>query len=386
MRSLFFLLLLVSCQIKTQKESSLKLDTSSIIRGEKTNKEEDKDLYYSSVGIPLYQGACTGVLISRNVVLTAAHCVDVAKSSPSHIYMGDTLPIYVDVRHEERRYDIDRIIVHPEFSEDYSVNKRNSDLALLILKDDVRSPFKPMKIYSDFDYGDMGSPIIVAGFSSHSEPQKNNIYDLLENHFTGSYNWSNFNPSSDTISLLTRKTILMTDDMLDEDHMIYSQVAGGICAGDSGGPTMIKRGDEMFLIGINRSVNGRGKNKVYNCEYIGYSTSALAYKDWIDSVLMENGAELPEYSLAEVDIDLRELNCGNLLSGSLNLYKILFESTSQDCGEYAQYNIAKELKRTSDDCFESCRGIKGFKGQCEFFEKGRKKMLSHYENLCPKGI
>src|SRR5690606_12464852 len=87
MKPIFLLLLIaLSCGFHHEPYS---LQESSIINGQKV-QPLDEEIFYSTAAVSNKESYCSGVLVSRDVVLTAAHCVDNISQAP-HVILGNQI-------------------------------------------------------------------------------------------------------------------------------------------------------------------------------------------------------------------------------------------------------------------------------------------------------
>lgn len=100
-------------------------------------------------------GFCSGVVIARDMVLTAAHCVHPGKAYRVLYFDGDE-PVLIQA---------DRILKHPKF--DPSAYKRRAftiDFALLKLKSALPAQFSPASFPTEGENGIPGARYRIAGF------------------------------------------------------------------------------------------------------------------------------------------------------------------------------------------------------------------------------
>lgn len=242
-----------------------------------------------------------------------------------------------------------------------------------------------MKINDGLDFIKAGTPLHLAGFSLYSTPIRNNIFELLNVKLQEKYRPSNYKDDS-SIDFLTKNVVIDdgTKPNDESDVILFSQVGGGLCSGDSGGPTMIKSDNHLFLVGINRSVNGPVDNKFIDCEYTAKSTSVAFHKTWINETLAEAQAEQPEFvtSVTLKDMDSKELQCGKILNNTAYTYLYLDNPNKKLCDSESDTDVIKYLTSLDEKCQEACSGVRGFEGQCDFYIKGAEKMQEAYKTKC----
>lgn len=382
MRPFFLLLLLMSCQVKQETDQTLKTTNTNIINGTKLSKNES-DL--ARAGVALFQGnsSCSGILISPNVILSAGHCFPSKEFDPSEIkvYIGAESPASAT---SAGQYAVEKVIIHPNFIK----SSIDADLAVLILKNKVSSNHQPIDLLDGNDFLTVAEPLVIAGFSPYSKPLRNSVYDLFTEKYRYDYQPSNSEkrfPFKKIKNLLSRKAIMISDTLMGhgaQDAIYLSQLSGGICSGDSGGPTMALRGGKHYLVGINRAVQFANELKGRDCEFISISTSVNHYRGWIDETISKNNGELPTWTLPKAEVDYRESNCSQILAQSFDIYYALANPTREFCMQTAMADVAQELKNMNYDCEGACGNIKGFEGQCSFLGRSNTDMIKLHRSLC----
>lgn len=205
----------------------------------------------SIVGIQLIDpqsgvaGTCTGSIIDKDIVLTAAHCLaeegleirivfgnDIRKVNSSPLTTLSTLP------HEDYK-------AHSEDS------KQTHDLGLIHFEGTLPAGFAPAKMLSSKAVFSEQQEVILAGYGVNNGVTS-----------TGS-------------GILRQVRVAILDPLFSPTEVAIDQTGGkGACNGDSGGPAYVESAGKLLLWGItSRGANGCGQNSIY--------TNAARYSSWI---------------------------------------------------------------------------------------------------------
>ncbi len=382
MRPFFLLFLLLSCQVKQEATQNIKTTSGNIINGTKLSREES-DLARAGVALFYGNSSCSGILVSRNVILSAGHCFpsDGLDTSKVKVYLGSESPA---AGNKGTQYQVEKVIIHP----DYIKTQVDADLAVIVLKDNVSNNYEAMDLYDSNDYLEVADPLVIAGFSPFSKPVRKSVYDVFTEKYRYDYqntNSENRFPFKKIKNLLSRKAIVMSDKLMGrntQDAIFMTQLAGGICSGDSGGPTMTQRGDRHYLVGINRAVQFANKLKGSDCEFISISTSVRFYKSWINETVRNNNGLQITWTNPKEEVNQRDKECANTLTLSFDIYYGLANPTPDFCQQLSYIDIAQELKDMNEACEQTCSNLKGFEGQCSFLSRGNADMIKLNQDLC----
>lgn len=212
---------------------------------------------------------CTASLIDRDILVTAAHCLD---GSPEEFTVkfgvdgdsGKALKVRAFLAHPGYKpaasegddksppaRDSDDPAKDTDGDPETTDDKDESDIGLVRLSEAVPSGFRAATVLADGTQVKPGSSLVVAGYGT---------IDLTEDSPTGTLLSTNVRYQK-----LWGNSELLTDE------------SGGhsSCAGDSGGPLFVRTKDKVLLWGI----TSRGDA---HCRHYGIYTRIDSYRDWIE--------------------------------------------------------------------------------------------------------
>jgi len=202
--------------------------------------------------------SCTGAVLTRDLVLTAAHCV-APKSDYAIVVFDVTGPKIVP---------ISRIELHPRFDPDhFRTRKPTPDLALVKISAPLPATFRAARLARDGTAPRAGDSFTLAGYGVTAEGD---------------------GASAGKLNTLTLPAIGNT---IDDTGVIMVRLAAngaksaGACTGDSGGP--VYRGDEVAaVIGWSTGKGGQG------CGSVTGATLVAKQLDWIAKTAQQMGSSL----------------------------------------------------------------------------------------------
>ncbi|PVU87205.1 hypothetical protein BB559_006152 [Furculomyces boomerangus] len=220
----------------------------------------------------LYNGiSCTGTFISKDVVLTAAHCVyntTTGPLSPEEVFVsGGTKSILQNITYI---YKVQKVLVHS----DYNSSTFNNDIALLFLTNSTSDPsISFAKIYN-IPVTDE-TPVEAAGWGDTAKDGSGGTSQVLMAvpiHISSS---DDCNDSNDFWKSNNGPTICM---------MVQNEQ--DTCPGDSGGPLYFTGDSSKPIVGITSFEVLSVDSSTIECGNNGdtaYFTNALYHIDWISN-------------------------------------------------------------------------------------------------------
>ena len=193
-------------------------------------------------------GFCTGVVVARDVILTAAHCVASVQQTRIYFKQGDT-PVFLAPA---------AIEVHPQYRANaLRTRERSIDLALIRSPTALPAPYAPIAL----DPGDgvtLGEILGVAGFGVTREG---------DGASAGLLRWGQLKARAPLSAIL-----LWAEDPASKGF--------GACEGDSGGPIFSLETGTLVAIS-NWSVGERGAR----CGKLTQAALVAPQRPWINGVL-----------------------------------------------------------------------------------------------------
>ena len=375
---IFFCVTVASCGKNEGKQT---LAVSSIANGEKLAKEHPLEKSIVSILTRYKEFRCTGSILTRNSILTAAHCV---------LYRDH--PIIIN----GKTYEVERNIVYPTYSQ-YNIT---DDIAIIKLKTEIDAKdFHPVtldtsevihkkltlvgrSVYITSPYPDYITALLKIMPKDQKRSLSNDLYNFIQQLPVIKSDLKNSKSESFTLNTYRSRSL----NKKNSEVLFYNNLTGGPLPGDSGSPIFVENKDGSFLQrGITQYVKMNYQYK-YLMEYHVHDSTAYAnipyYLEWLEEMAAKNNlgkiktARAEERKLSACDdikMNINEQFIEKL--GMQFLDSVLREKCEKD-------NL---LTKNIQDNIKQCQKICGSKDQtCEFAVKSLKIYESTLEVLCSK--
>lgn len=166
---------------------------------------------------------CTGVLLAKNLVVTAGHCTGLTvRPSEMQIVFGNDL----NGKLQKRRVQGGKVTDQwPQLTQEQEKNW--GDIALLRFEGEAPVGYEPIPSLSSAKQLKDGMNVVIAG-----------------------YGFTKMNPPEEPEKLM-KTTVQLSDVHFSETELKLEQAKGkGACHGDSGGPAYARINNKLFLIGV----------------------------------------------------------------------------------------------------------------------------------------
>jgi secreted trypsin-like serine protease len=252
---------LVACGNQAYQAKPPVTSHDTAIIGGRTVSVQDAEIA-STVGIwdRKLSGLCTGTLLSRRLVLTAAHCLE---SSPSEVVVFFNANLEKVTRDNARR-----VRDYGKF-EGYNpkASSNMGDIALILLEgsDPLPPPYVPVEILSDFSVLRESTSFVAVGYGLSKAWIKE----------TGS-------------GILRKVELNIMDPRFTETEVAVSQtIHRGVCSGDSGGPGYLRINGKLYLWGVVSRGDSIPIPFVPKCALLSIYTRVDVYLPWIERMSQE---------------------------------------------------------------------------------------------------
>lgn len=225
-----------------------------------------------SLGIKMddsYESFCTGTIVSKNLILTATHCLEQFDGDYSEIviYFGNNLSKY--------NSELERTVDQGRINQNYSIVVDSeeemitalNDVALIKINGVIPETNKPVSIIDENLKLKDGATLTLAGWGLLDDMIGNTPTVLQYVDVSLKKYWA---------------THLITDQTEDK----------GACSGDSGGPAFIRQDDQLILVGATRGPH----LPALDCRTYGEYTNLSVNKSFVVETAKSLGAEEPIFA------------------------------------------------------------------------------------------
>ena len=242
---------------------------------------------------------CTGSLIADNLVLTAAHCVDTALSEPGAT-LQKNLKVYFTSQPEcemasgafdQNSVEVIDLKIHPSWnSSNQSLDGIRGDLALVKLKTSAPKTWKPLKLAKSFVPMDSQSSVVLSGYGLDVSDINSQGQDpvFLRIAFV--------KPLAAEQKLVftgLQNSTKVYDNQLTNEVLFVDQREGqGVCAGDSGGPSLMKDASGKYVVTGVASFVTNPKDPKAECGFVAAHTSVVFHQKWIADTAKALGVQV----------------------------------------------------------------------------------------------
>lgn len=218
--------------------------------------------------------ACTGTLIDRDTILTAAHCVEKSGAGKTVAAFTNNMTCAAKAQSRTMRKIVAQVIHADYIYGDDPVNNAASDIAVLKFEGELPLGYEvrnlPLRSY-DLALAD---ELIMSGYGKTNEDDDESL-GLLRFTRTPRTRLSN-----QFYSTRQEKNIVL------KDVHVIEQYDTGVCHGDSGGPLYTWNGHELVLIGVTSAgvdsrAGGRFPTRPRVCHGVSLFVDIRAKLDWI---------------------------------------------------------------------------------------------------------
>ncbi len=265
-------------------------DSSHIVGGINASTTFQKEngivaLAITSSGMSGGLSICTGTLIAKRIILTAAHCLQAApmtKISKIEVYFMNNIQRSLNIGNAQNSILADKMAPHADFLKDVTEETVNlkgwNDIALIRLKSDAPATFKMAQLPQASQALAVveSDKVILSGFGVATP-----IVNKSEtNTQTGKVEIVGVPEQSETAGILRIIEGIPVLKELNADEILLDQTnSTGACHGDSGGPAFVKQSNgSLIQVGI----TSRGTNSIGNCNEKAIYTRVSSHLAWIE--------------------------------------------------------------------------------------------------------
>ncbi len=232
--------------------------TTSLIR-EGRSPRSQAPIHHSAIRIDGYftnrkSFICSGTVLSKNVVLTAAHCVtEYQTEEVRRLLPVSLLSVNNAFAFWGGSIDVEKVLVPNEYLHASSLRDLGYDIALIKLKSDLPSEYVPAMVATDFASA-MRKDLFSAGFGVTDPETSSDQQDFVGNLAVGriSIDLNDRIEETTTVSPANRDfSNLLKLDVLKSEVLL--------CKGDSGGPVYFEENGKVVVLGVHSAMGFKKK-------------------------------------------------------------------------------------------------------------------------------
>jgi len=201
---------------------------------------------------------CTGTIIAKDLIVTAAHCLGPYAAAKITAFFG------VNKNQSGQTYNIIKQIQPDNYSSDQKLDR--NDVALLRLEKEIPNGYQPAKIISDSTVLHTDDILILAGYGI-------NVKSMPDNGTGG-------------LGILRAVEQNILEPQYGQSEILINIQNKGTCSGDSGGPAFLKKDNQLFLLGAasrmtDKDIVPGSKPVRYECTNEIVYTNLLKQSTWL---------------------------------------------------------------------------------------------------------
>jgi secreted trypsin-like serine protease len=287
--SLVGVLVLSNCSRETYENNVNTKSGSSIINGTEV-LETDSIASHTVMVHDIKNGyVCTGVIVLKNVVLTAAHCLSRKHNDFEVIFSTKGYELMDYHNDNEFIRHADQVVIHKDYITDYKKQPmmNQSDIGLVYFRGELPAGYKPANVMMDSHLIKRGQMMTMAGYgvtkitaTDIRYKKSKKFQDLIDEGSVlcdSDIKDENGNPTCIEVSAEGDGELMKTQASVKdvfEHEFILDETKNGTCEGDSGGPVFVEENGIQYLIGI----TSRGD---LLCNGVGIYTAVPSFIDFL---------------------------------------------------------------------------------------------------------